>query len=218
MLHLAGNEGVESRVLTTLRLSHLSQAASSKHHDNQVRQLLHPVCWTPGGHSPDVSSSHPRQVEFWSVPTWNRCVEVLLSACFWFLLCFTLLTADPHENFYVAVTVSHATPPGGLVAFFLACENFWTMFDHSVSICIFLSGFFKWRLAPAHKLHFLSQDQPTVALQAEMTVSTIAATPPIMAIVPYYFRCYSTNTSNNPNISWRSIPYNLSHQCKASTK
>ena len=136
----------------------------------------------------------------------------LISALFYFTHCW------PTREFLCCSYSESCYSTWWSGGFFLACENFWTMFDHSVSICIFLSGFFKWRLAPAHKFHFLSQDQPTVALQAEMTVSTIAATPPIMAIVPYYFRCYSTNTSNNPNISWRSIPYNLSHQCKASTK
>ena len=55
--------------------------------------------------------------------------------------------------------------------FFLACEEFWRMFDNSLPACAFLLFFLKWRLTRAHYFHSLGQDQSTVAQQAETTVT-----------------------------------------------
>ena len=42
------------------------------------------------------------------------------------------------------------------------------MFDYSFPACAFFPFFFKWRLARAHLLHSLGQDQSTVAQGAEI--------------------------------------------------
>ena len=54
--------------------------------------------------------------------------------------------------------------------FFLACEDFGSMFDNSFSACaLLIVVFLKWRLVCAHWFHSLGQDQSTVAKQDEMT-------------------------------------------------
>ena len=68
---------------------------------------------------------------------------------------------------------------------FLACEDFGRMFDHSflgcafsffLSFFLFFLFFLKLRLARAHYFHSLSQDQSTVAQQAETTVAECSLT------------------------------------------
>ena len=66
---------------------------------------------------------------------------------------------------------------------FLACEDFGRMFDHSFLGCAFFFLYFfffffflKLRLARAHYFHSLSQDQSTVAQQAETTVAECSLT------------------------------------------
>ena len=64
-------------------------------------------------------------------------------------------------------------------SFFLACEEFGRMFDHSFLACAFflllilllLLFLFKWRLLRTHKFRSLCQDQCTVAQRAETTVA-----------------------------------------------
>ena len=58
--------------------------------------------------------------------------------------------------------------------FFLACENFGRMFDHSFPVSafwFFFVLFLKWRLAHAHLFHSLCQNQSTVAQRAETAVA-----------------------------------------------
>ena len=54
-----------------------------------------------------------------------------------------------------------------VVIFFLPCEDFGGIFDHSFPVCAFIPLFLKWRLACAHQFHSSGQDQSTVAQRAE---------------------------------------------------
>ena len=55
--------------------------------------------------------------------------------------------------------------------FFLISEDLGRMFDNSFSPTLFCLFVLKWRLACACYFHSLSQDQSTVAQQAEMSVT-----------------------------------------------
>ena len=58
--------------------------------------------------------------------------------------------------------------------FFLACDDFGTMFDNSFPVCAFVFLFLiKWRLARAHVFHSLGQDQSTVAQRSETTIDRV---------------------------------------------
>ena len=64
------------------------------------------------------------------------------------------------------------THSGGGGVFFLTCEDFLVMLDHSFLTCAFCFVLFlKWRLACPHEFNSLFQDQSIVAQWAETTVA-----------------------------------------------
>ena len=61
--------------------------------------------------------------------------------------------------------------------FFLACEDFGRMLDHSLPVYALFVCMYVWRLARSHLFHSSGKDRSTMAQRAEMTKTTKSISP-----------------------------------------